>query len=243
MEIKKHMILYSVRFLHNPRYLHYSIGFSIGILFVLTTGPFFSARGQNSLPPQNQPKQQEWLERPHQTYAAPRQHPSPFPHDDIRDDRPRPQRDRPNWWSDKKRTRQRQRRLQQAREMARRLILDPNSSAAIREQAHRLDSTLTRIEALERELRNKREEFLRQHQAERAELRELKARMERIRQNLKAAREQAKADNLAKLHEIKRSTQEARTLAQELRRHYRGQHERRQDRIDRQNHIDRFEYE
>ena len=121
--------------------------------------------------------------------------------------------------------------------MARRLIHDPNTSAAIREQAQRLDSTLTRIEDLERELRNKREEFLLQHQAERAELRELKERMERIRQNLKAAREQAKADNLTKLHEIKRSTQEARTLAQELRSHYRRQHDRRPDRRD------RFEYE
>ena len=237
MEIKKHVILYFARF------LHYSIVFSIGILGVLTAGPFSSARGQNFLPPQNQPNQldrPEWLEQPHQTYAAPWLHPSPFPHDDIRGDRPRPQRDRPNWWSDKKRTRQRQRHLQQAREMARRLIHDPNSSAAIREQAQRLDSTLTRIEDLERELRNKREEFLLQHQAERAELRKLKERMERIRQNLKAAREQAKADNLTKLHEIKRSTQEARTLAQELRSHYRGQHQRRQDRRD---HIDRFEYE
>ncbi len=240
MEIKKHLILYFVRFPHYPRYLHYSIVFSIGILFVLTTGPFFSARGQNFIPPQNQQNQPEWLERPNRTYAAPRQRPSPFPHDDIRGDRPRPQRDRPRWWSDEQRTRQRHRRLQQAREMARRLIYDPNSSAAIREQAQRLDSTLIRIEDLERELRNKREEFLLQHRAERKELSELKASMERIRHNLKAAREQAKADNLAKLHEIKRSTQEARTLAQELRRHYRGQRERRQDRRD---HIDRFEYE
>ncbi len=243
MEIKKHVILYFVRFLHYPHYLHYSIVFSMGILAVLTAGPFFSARGQNFIPPQNRPNQQgsqEHLERPNPTYTAPRQRPSPFPRDDIRDDRPRPRRDRPRWWSDEKRTRQRQRRLQQAREMARRLIYDPNTSAAIREQAQRLDSTLTRIEDLEQELRNKREEFLLQHQAERRQLRALKERMERIHQNLKAAREQAKADNLAKLHEIKRSTQEARTLAQELRRHYRGQHQRRQDRRD---HIDRFEYE
>ena len=117
------------------------------------------------------------------------------------------------------------------------MIYDPNSSAAIREQAQRLDSTLIRIEDLERELRNKREEFLLQHRAERKELSELKASMERIRHNLKAAREQAKADNLAKLHEIKRSTQEARTLAQELRRHYRGQRERRPERRE------RYEYE
>ena len=235
--MKKHVILY---FLHFP---HFLIVFSIGILGVLTAGPFSSARGQNFLPPQNQLDRPEWLERqeylerPKQTYAAPRQRPSPFPHDDLRGDRPRPQHDRPRWWSDEQRTRQRHRRLQQAREMARRLIYDPNSSAAIREQAQRLDSTLIRIEDLERELRNKREEFLLQHRAERKELSELKASMERIRHNLKVAREQAKADNLAKLHEIKRSTQEARTLAQELRRHYRGQRERRPDRRE------RFEYE
>ena len=232
MEIKKQVILYFVHFLRYQRFLHYSIVFSIGILFVLITGPFFSAGGQNFLPPQNQHNQldrpdrlerQEYLEQPHQTYATRRQRSSPFPHADIRDDRPRPQRNHPRWWSDKQRTRQRQRRLQQARELARRLIYDPNTSAFIRERAQRLDSTLTRIEDLERELGNKRGEFLLQHQAEREELRELKARMERIRQNLKAAREQAKADNLAKLQEIKRSTQEARTLAQELRRHYRSQ--------------------
>ena len=64
MEIKKHVILYFVHFLRYPRYLHYSIVFSIGILFVLTTGPFFSARGQNFLPPQNQQNQQNMLDRP-----------------------------------------------------------------------------------------------------------------------------------------------------------------------------------
>jgi len=240
--MKKHVILY---FVHFVRYPHYMIVLTIGILFVLTAGQFFPVRGQNFLPPQNRHNQldrQEYLAQPYQTYATPQQRPSPFPHDDIRDDRPWPQRDHPRWWSDKQRTRQRQRqrRLQQAREMTRRLIYDPNTSVFIRERAQRLNSTLTRIEDLERELGDKRREFLLQHQAEREELRELKARMERIRQKLEAAREQAKADNLAKLQEIKRSTQEARTLAQELRRHYRSQRERQQDR---QDHIDRLEYE
>ena len=51
MEIKKHVILYFMHFLRYPRYLHYLIVFSIGILFVLTTGPFVPARGRNFLSP------------------------------------------------------------------------------------------------------------------------------------------------------------------------------------------------
>jgi hypothetical protein len=53
MEIKKHVIPYFVHFLRYPRYLHFLIVYRIGTLFVLTTGPFFPARGQNFLPPQN----------------------------------------------------------------------------------------------------------------------------------------------------------------------------------------------
>lgn len=192
---------------------------SIGAVSVLAPGPSFVARAQNFLPPQRQEGQTGRPNQPNQLRAGPRQGPDQFP----RDDQPRRQRDRPKWWANEQRAQQRQQRLQRGREIARRLMNDPNAPASIKERAQRLDSTLIRVEDLERELQHARAAFLRQHQGERAELRGLKERMDRIRQDLKAAREQAKADNLSKLQEIKRSTEEARTLAQELRGYYRQQ--------------------
>ena len=199
--------------------------FGISVLSILVPNPFLSAQGQNFIPPY---EQRDLTDRPP---MGRRQRPGQFQRGRMQGgSQPHLQRDHPKWWANEQRAQKRQRRIRRGREMARRLMNDPNAPASIRERAQRLDNVLTRMEDLERELQNERKAFLQKHQAEREELRNLKERMEIIRQGLIAAREQAKADNLHKLQEIERSTKEARTLAQELRRHYRRQRGQQSDR-------------
>ena len=188
--------------------------FGVSTLSVFAIGPFVSAQDQHFIPPH---------ERGGRPNRPPRgQQPGQYPRNRVQADQPRFQRDLPNWWANEERTRKRQKRIKRGRAIARRLMNDPNAPASVRDRAQRLDSTLDRIETIERELQQERAAFLRKHEAQRQELRDLRDRMERIRQNLKAAREQAKAKHLPKLQELKRSTEEAESQAQELRQHYLG---------------------
>jgi hypothetical protein len=116
---------------------------------------------------------------------------------------------------------QRRQRIERARQMARRLLEDPNTPADVKAKARRLDSLLTEREALENELVAKRQDFLRDHRQDLDELRQLRERAEVLRQNLRSAREKARAENLPKIQEMRRLTDEARRTAQELRQQYR----------------------
>lgn len=115
----------------------------------------------------------------------------------------------------------RRQRVERARQMARRLLDDPNTPADVKAKARRLDSLLTERDALENDLVAKRQGFLRNHQQELDELRQLRERAEILRQNLRSSREKAIAENLPKIQEMRRLTDEARQTAQELRQQYR----------------------
>jgi hypothetical protein len=112
--------------------------------------------------------------------------------------------------------------------MARRLLDDPNTPADVKAKARRLDSLLAERETVEDELIAKRRDFLRDHRQELDELRQIRERAEVLRQNLRSSREKAIAENLPKIQEMRRLTNEARQTAQELRQQYRrgGQDER-----------------
>jgi len=118
---------------------------------------------------------------------------------------------------------ERRRRIERARTMAYRLLEDPNAPADIKAKARRLDELLTRRENLERELNDKRQDFLRAHSQELEELRQLRERGEILRQNLRSAREKAIAENMSAIQEMRRVTEEARETAQEIRQQYRSQ--------------------
>jgi len=117
---------------------------------------------------------------------------------------------------------QRRQRIERARQMARRLLDDPNTPADVKAKARRLDELLTERDKLEGELVIKRQGFLHDHQPELSELRQLRERAEVLRQNLRSSREKAIAENLPKIQEMRRLTDEARQTAQELRQQYRG---------------------
>lgn len=116
----------------------------------------------------------------------------------------------------------RRQRIERARNMARRLLNDPNTSADVKAKARRLDSVLAERDALEDELVAKRQAFLRDHRQDLDELRQLRERAEILRQNLRSAREKTIAENLPKIQELRRLTDEARQTAQELRQQFRG---------------------
>jgi len=118
---------------------------------------------------------------------------------------------------------ERQRRIERARNMARRLLQDPNTPADVKAKARRLDELLTKREGLERELDGKRQDFLRAHSQELDELRQLRERGEILRQNLRSAREKAIAENMTTIQEMRHITEEARETAQEIRQQYRSQ--------------------
>jgi hypothetical protein len=116
----------------------------------------------------------------------------------------------------------RQQRLDRARTIARRLLEDPNTPADVKTKAQRLNELLTKRENLEHNLQGKRQDFLQAHRQELEELRQLRERADVIRQDLRAAREKATAENLSEIQEMRRVTQEARETAQEIRQYYRG---------------------
>lgn len=117
---------------------------------------------------------------------------------------------------------QQRRRLERARNMAQKLLQDPHAPEDIKAKARRLNELLTKRESLEREVEEKRQDFLRAHRQDVEELRRLREQGEPHRQKLRAAREKAKAENQPLIQEMRRTTQEARTIAQEIRREYQG---------------------
>lgn len=115
----------------------------------------------------------------------------------------------------------RRQRIERARNMARRLLRDPNTPSNVKTKAQQLDNLLAERDVLEDELVAKRQNFLRDHRQDIDELRQLRERAEVLRQNLRSAREKAIADNLPQIQEMRRLTEEARQTAQELRQQYR----------------------
>ena len=118
--------------------------------------------------------------------------------------------------------REEQRRLlERAREMAQRLLDNPSTSGEIKAKARQLTDLLGKREGLARDLDGKRQSFLQEHGQDIDELRQLRERGETIRQRLRAAREKVISDNLPAIQEMRRTTQEARNVANELRFYYR----------------------
>ncbi|MGE0821494.1 MAG: hypothetical protein AB7G75_31965 [Candidatus Binatia bacterium] len=141
--------------------------------------------------------------------------------DSIFPERPRQRRG----WRDERfeqRREARQQKIQRARNLARRLLVNPNTPADVRAKAQHLDELLTKRESLANELIAKRQQFLDAHREELEELRQLRERSERIRQNLRAAREKVLAENMPQIQEVRRLTKETRETAQDIRQQYRG---------------------
>jgi len=113
-----------------------------------------------------------------------------------------------------------QRRLQRARDMAQRLLDDPNTPKEIKAKARQLTELLDKREGLARDLDGKRQSFLQEHGQELVELRQLRERGEVIRQGLRAAREKVIAENLPAIQEMTRTTQDAHNIAGEIRNYY-----------------------
>ena len=113
------------------------------------------------------------------------------------------------------------RRLERAREMAQRLLDNPSTPDEIKIKARRLSELLGKRENLVQDLDGKRQSFLQEHGQDLDELRQLRERGETIRQRLRAAREKVISDNLPAIQEMRRTTQEARNVASELRFYYR----------------------
>ncbi|MBI3304161.1 MAG: hypothetical protein HYZ72_19020 [Deltaproteobacteria bacterium] len=124
---------------------------------------------------------------------------------------------------------ERRRRLERARNMAYRLLDNPNTPEDIKAKARRLTELLNKREDLERKIDGKRQDFLRAHRQELDELRQLQERGEILRQNLRSAREKAIAEDLPTIQEMRRVTEEARDTAQEIRRQYQGRRGRDRD--------------
>jgi len=113
------------------------------------------------------------------------------------------------------------RRLERARDMAQRLLDNPSTPDEIKTRARRLTDLLSKREGLARDLDGKRQSFIQEHGQDLDELRQLRERGEVIRQRLRAAREKVIADNLPTIQEMRRTTQEARDTAFNLRTYYR----------------------
>jgi hypothetical protein len=119
-------------------------------------------------------------------------------------------------------SREEQRRLlERARDMAQRLLDNPNTPNEVKDKARQLTELLSKREALLRDLNSKRQSFVQEHGQDLDELRQLRDRGEVIRQRLRAAREKVIADNLPTIQEMRRTTQEARDTALNLRTYYR----------------------
>jgi hypothetical protein len=116
---------------------------------------------------------------------------------------------------------QRRRQVEQAREMAQRLLENPNTPDEVKAKARQLTELLNKREGIERDLDTKRQDFIREHGQDLDELRQLREQGERIQQRLRVAREKAISENLPAIQEMQRTTQEARNLAMELRHYYR----------------------
>lgn len=141
----------------------------------------------------------------------------------------RPRRRGPLRGDFQQRREERHRRLERARAMVDHLLASPNVSAEVKTKARRLSDVLDKHERLERQLEEKRQAFLRNHQPEIDELRQLQERAERLRSKLRSAREQAMNDNRSDLQEMRRTTQEARDLALELRQQFQEQRRQKRD--------------
>lgn len=113
------------------------------------------------------------------------------------------------------------RRLERAREMAQRLLDNHSTPDEIKTKARRLTELLGKRENLARDLDGKRQSFIQEHGQDLDELRQLREQGEVIRQRLRAAREKVISDNLPAIQEMRRTTQEARDVAGELRFYYR----------------------
>ncbi|HKA55144.1 MAG TPA: hypothetical protein VKJ47_15940 [Candidatus Binatia bacterium] len=123
--------------------------------------------------------------------------------------------------------REEQRRLlERARDMAQRVLDDPSAPDEVKAKARRLTELLDKRESLVRDLGGKRQSFLQEHAQDIAQLRQLREQGEVIHQRLRAAREQMVAENLPVIQEMRRTTQDARKVAVELRGYY---HQRRHD--------------
>jgi uncharacterized protein (DUF3084 family) len=105
--------------------------------------------------------------------------------------------------------------------MAQRLLDNPSTPDEIKIKARRLSELLGKRENLVQDLDGKRQSFLQEHGQDLDELRQLRERGETIRQRLRAAREKVISDNLPAIQEMRRTTQEARNVASELRFYYR----------------------
>src|SRR5262245_40777679 len=111
-------------------------------------------------------------------------------------------------------------RLQRARDIAQRLLADPNTPDEMKAKARQLTELLSKREDLARDLDGKRQSFVQEHSQELTELRQLRERGEVIRQGLRAAREKVVAENLPTIQEMTRTTQEAHNMALEIRNYY-----------------------
>jgi len=105
--------------------------------------------------------------------------------------------------------------------MAQRLLDNPSTPDEIKTKARRLTELLGKRENLARDLDGKRQSFIQEHGQDLDELRQLREQGEVIRQRLRAAREKVISDNLPAIQEMRRTTQEARAVAGELRFYYR----------------------
>jgi hypothetical protein len=114
-------------------------------------------------------------------------------------------------------------RMERAREIAQKLLENPNTPNEVKDKARQLTELLAKRERLAHDLDGKRQDFLRDHGQDLAELRQLRERGEVIRKRLRAAREKVASDNLPAIQEVRRTSQEARNTAAALRRYYRQQ--------------------
>jgi len=113
-----------------------------------------------------------------------------------------------------------QQRMNRARDLAQRLLDNPNTPDEVKTKARRLTELLGKREGLMRDLDGKRQSFLQEHGEDLAELRQLREQGEVIRQRLHAAREKVIAENQPAITELRHTTQGARDLAVDLRGYY-----------------------
>jgi hypothetical protein len=113
-----------------------------------------------------------------------------------------------------------QQRMSRARDLAQRLLDNPNTPEEIKTKARRLTELLKKREDLMRDLDGKRQSFLQEHSEDLAELRQLREQGEVIRQRLHAAREKVIAENQPAITELRHTTQAARDIAVDLRGDY-----------------------
>jgi hypothetical protein len=113
-----------------------------------------------------------------------------------------------------------QQRMNRARDLAQRLVDNPNTPDEVKTKARRLTELLGKRDDLMRDLDGKRQSFLQEHSEDLAELRQLREQGEVIRKRLHAAREKVIADNQPAITELRHTTQAARDIATDLRGYY-----------------------